>query len=58
LPKLTSAAIVSTSFNLWTSKGSINMFALVINYLSEAWELVHVIVGLFEVNETIDLCMA
>jgi hypothetical protein len=34
------------------------MFALVVNYLFEAWEFMHAIVGLFEVNETINLCMA
>jgi hypothetical protein len=58
LPKLASVAIVSTSFDLWMSKGSIDMFALVINYLSKAWEPMYVIVGLFEVNETINCCMA
>jgi len=58
LPKLASASIVSVSFDLWISKGGIDTFALVINYLSKNWELVHVIVGLFEVNEMIGLCMA
>ncbi len=36
LPKLASAIIVSTSFDLWMSKGGIDTFALVINYLFEA----------------------
>jgi hypothetical protein len=58
LPKLASVVIVSTSFDLWMSKGGINMFALLINYLSKTWEHVHAIVSLFEVNETIDSCMA
>jgi hypothetical protein len=58
LPKLTSATTIYISFDLCMSKGSIDVFILVINYLFEAWELVHAIVGLFKVNETIDLCMA
>jgi hypothetical protein len=31
------------------SRGGIDTFALVINYLFENWEVVHAIVGLFEV---------
>jgi len=58
LPKLASAIIVYVSFDLWMSTKGIDTFALVINYLFEAWEHVHVIVGLFEVNETISSCMA
>jgi hypothetical protein len=44
--------------NLWMFRGGIHTFALVINYLFEAWEHVYTIVGLFEVNETISSCMA
>jgi hypothetical protein len=58
LPKLASVSIVFASFDLWMSKKSIDTFALVINYLFENWKLVHAIVGLFEVNETIGQCMA
>jgi hypothetical protein len=35
LPKLASATTISTSFDLWMFKGSIDMFALVINNLYE-----------------------
>jgi len=48
LPKFINVTIVSTSFDLWMSKGGIDTFALVINYLIEAWE----------VNETTCSCMA
>jgi hypothetical protein len=34
------------------SRGGINTFALVINYLNETWTLKHVIVKLFEMHET------
>jgi hypothetical protein len=33
-------------------RGGVETFTLVINYFIETWELMHVIVGLFKVNET------
>jgi hypothetical protein len=38
LPKLANATTISISFDLWMSRGGIDMFALVINYLTKAWE--------------------
>jgi hypothetical protein len=35
----------------------VDTFALVINFLNEYWNLIHVIVGLFEVDETIGKSM-
>ncbi len=32
-------------------RGGVDTFALVINYLNESWIPMHVIVGLFEVND-------
>jgi hypothetical protein len=58
LPKLGGATTISTSFDLWISRGRIDTFSLVINYFSEAWEHVHATIGLFEVNETTGSCMA
>ncbi len=58
LPKLVSTAIVSTSFDLWMSKGGVNTFALVINYLIKTWEPMHIVIEFFEVNEIIALCIA
>ncbi len=58
LPKLVNAAIVSTSFDLWMSKGGVNTFALVINYLIKTWEPMHIVIEFFEVNEIIGLCIA
>ncbi len=49
---------VYASFDLWMSRGSINTFALIMNYLSKNWESMNVNVGMFEVNETTDSCMA
>jgi hypothetical protein len=42
---------MSISFDFWMSKGKMDTFALVINYLNNFWNLIHVSVGLFEVHE-------
>jgi len=55
LPELAKATTLSTSFDLWMSRGSVDTFALVINYLNESWMPQHVTIGLFEVHETIGL---
>jgi hypothetical protein len=34
------------------SRGSVDIFAIVIIFLNEFWTLMHVTMGLFEVNET------
>jgi hypothetical protein len=58
LLKLTSVATISTPFDLWTSMGGTNTFALIINYLTKTWEPMYVTIGLFELNDTTCLCMA
>jgi hypothetical protein len=40
------------SFNLWMSNGVYNVFALVINFISNDWHPKHVTIGLFEVVKT------
>jgi hypothetical protein len=40
------------------SRGGIDTFVLVINYLNEAWTPRHAIVGLFEMHETSGSVMA
>jgi hypothetical protein len=37
LPRLVEATTLSASFDLWMSRGGVNTFALVINYLNESW---------------------
>jgi hypothetical protein len=51
-PNLSYVAIVSCSFDLWLCRGVVDTFALVINLLNESWNPIHVIVGLFEIDET------
>jgi hypothetical protein len=58
LPNLKTTTTISTNFDLWLFRGSVDTFALVINFLNEAWMLMHVIMGLFEVHETFGQSMA
>jgi hypothetical protein len=44
--------IMFTNFDVWMSRGGIDTFASVINYLDEAWTPRHDIIGLFEMHET------
>ncbi len=55
LPGLVETSTLSISFDLWMSKGGVDNFALVINYLNESWMPQHVTMGLFKVHETIRL---
>ncbi len=57
LSNFASTNVVSASFDLWTSHDNVDTFALVINFLNDNWVPMHVIVGLFEVNETIGQSM-
>jgi hypothetical protein len=38
----------TTSFDFWISKGAVDIFALVINFLGIDWQPKHVTLGLFE----------
>jgi len=58
LPNLKTIAIVLANFDLWMSRGSVDTFVLVINFLNEAWVLMHVTIELFEVHETFEQSMA
>lgn len=51
LPNLASM-VDSTSFDLWMLKGSVDTFGVVINFLNESWNPMHVTMGLHEMNET------
>jgi hypothetical protein len=51
--KLANVTTIMASFDLWMSKGGVDTFVFVINYFIKAWEPMHAILGLLEVNETI-----
>jgi len=52
LPNLAYATTISYNFDLWMSKGDVDNFALVINFLNESWIPMYVTMGLFQVHET------
>jgi len=57
LLNLTLTIVVSITFTLWMSRSRVDIFVLVINFLSDNWVPMHITVGLFEVNETIGQSM-
>jgi hypothetical protein len=46
LPRVETLIIVSVNFDLRMSRGVIDTFALVINYLDKAWTPRHITIGL------------
>ncbi len=58
LPNLEFTIIDFVNFNLWMSRGGIDTFALVINYLDEGQTPWHVIVELIEMDEMVGNAMA
>jgi hypothetical protein len=56
-PTLVDATVIRTTFDLWMSRGSFDKFAMVVNYINKKWEPCHVIVGIFEVHETLRVAM-
>jgi hypothetical protein len=52
-----SIATISCNFIFWMSRGGVDTFALVINYLDETCTPRHVNMGLFKVHETINSAM-
>ncbi len=51
-PNLAFATTIFTSFDMWMFKDNVDTFAFVMNFLNQSWTPSHVIVNLFEVNET------
>jgi hypothetical protein len=49
---------ISIRFDLLMSRGGVDIFALVINYLDKSWIPQHVIIGSFEVQKTNSNAMA
>jgi hypothetical protein len=58
LPLLNDYSCAIANFNLWMSKGTHDVFDLVINFLRSNQKPKHVILGLFEVVETIGQTLA
>ncbi len=52
LPLLNDYCCAIANFDLWTSKGAHDVFALVIIFLGFDWKPKQVTIGLFETTET------
>jgi hypothetical protein len=46
------------NFGLWMSKGAYEVFAIVINFLSNDWQPKHVSIGLFEATKATNQTLA
>jgi hypothetical protein len=49
---------ITTNFDLWMFKGTYNVFALVINFLSNDWQPKHVTINLFEATKILRQTLA
>ncbi len=49
LPTLAKSNFVITSFDLWLSKGTHDIYAFLVNFLGANWQLKHIMLGHFEV---------
>ncbi len=56
-PFINIAIFIIATFDLWMSKGALDTFALVINFLTLDWEPKHVIIGLFEAKWTSEVSL-
>ncbi len=48
---------ITTIIDLWMSKGALDIFALVINFITLYWEPKHVTIGLFKAKDTIGIIL-
>jgi len=56
-PSINVAISIIATFDLWMSKGALDTFALVINFLTLDWEPKHVTTGLFEAKGLLGLVL-
>ncbi len=51
-PNLAFATTIFTTFDMWMFRDDVDTFVFVMNFLNQSWTPMHVIVSLFELNET------
>jgi hypothetical protein len=56
-PSLVSCNTCIVSFDLWISKGGVDMFVLIMHLLNDKWEPCHVTIGFFKIVDTIGSAM-
>jgi hypothetical protein len=49
-PTLAQCVACIASFDLWMSCASYDIFAMVVNFIDDAWHPTHITIGLFEVQ--------
>jgi hypothetical protein len=57
-PTLLNCILATCTFDLWMSKGAHDVFAIVVNFLSNKWEAKHITIGQFEASNTSGVTMA
>jgi hypothetical protein len=58
LPTLAYCYSITTSFDLWMSKGAYDIFSLVINFLGAKWQLERITIRLFEASNSFGFTLA
>jgi len=57
-PTFVNCILTTCTFDLWMSKGAHDVFAIVVNFLSNKWEAKHITIRLFEMFDTSGATMA
>ncbi len=57
LHALIKVILMTTTFDLWMSHEGFDTFALVVNYIHNKWELCHITINIFKVQETLGTTM-
>jgi len=55
---LASCLSIAYTFDLWMSKGTHDVFAIVVHFVSNDWDAKHVTIGLFKMINTIGATLA
>jgi hypothetical protein len=57
-PTLHSCNTCTVPFNLWMSRGGVDIFVFIMHFLNDKWEPCHVTIGFFEITDTYGSAMA
>ncbi len=57
VPALVDCLSTTCTFDLWMFKWACDVFAIVVNFISNDWEAKHVTIGLFEVKNISGVAM-
>jgi hypothetical protein len=57
IPSLSSCVIYIAIFYLWMSHARHDIFAMVVIFINDVWEPIHVTMGIFEMHNTLNATM-